>query len=109
MHSKLMHSKLMHSKLMHSKLMHEEIPKRGYAINPQLLTIDAGYEKFQMKYDFGNQYAYFSEEIDDQFTEPLLVELDIHVFLDVNHGVFPVPDGTIYLVDINSTRYWGSI
>ena len=24
-------------------------------------------------------------------------------------GVFPAPDGTIYLVDINGTRYWGSI
>ena len=24
-------------------------------------------------------------------------------------GVVPAPDGTIYLVDINGTRYWGSI
>ena len=31
--------------------------KRGYAIKPQTLTIDANYEKVQMKYDFGNHYA----------------------------------------------------
>ena len=24
-------------------------------------------------------------------------------------GVVPAPDGTTYLVDINGTRYWGSI
>ena len=26
----------------------------------------------------------------------------------VNSGVVPAPDGTIYLVDINETHYWGS-
>ena len=34
-----------------------------------------------MKYGFGNQYSYFSEEIDEQFPEPLIDELDINVFL----------------------------
>ena len=29
-------------------------PKRRYAINPQPLSIDADYEKVQMRYDFGN-------------------------------------------------------
>ena len=61
-------------------------PKRGYAINPQPLTIASDYENVQMKYDFGNQYVHFSEEIDDQSYEPLLDELDIHVFVDANHG-----------------------
>ena len=38
-----------------------------------------------MKYDFGNQYEYFCEEIYEKFPEPLLDELGIHVFADVNH------------------------
>ena len=36
-----------------------------------------------MKYDYGNQYENFSEDIDEQFPEPLLDELVIHVFVDV--------------------------
>ena len=47
-------------------------PRRGYEINTKRLTIDANYEKVQIKYDFGNQYSYFSDDIDDQFTKPLL-------------------------------------
>ena len=39
-----------------------------------------------MKYYFGNQYAYLRKEIYDQFPEPLLDELDIHVFVDAGHG-----------------------
>ena len=39
-----------------------------------------------MKYDFGNQYAYFSEDIDEHFPWPLLDELYIHVFVDSDHG-----------------------
>ena len=39
-----------------------------------------------MKYDFGNQYEYFSDDIDDQFPEPPLDELDIHVFVDALRG-----------------------
>ena len=63
----------------------KKYPKIGYANNPQPLTIDANFEKVQMKYDFGNQYAYFSEEIDEKFPEPLLDQLDIRVFVDANH------------------------
>ena len=43
-----------------------------------------------MKYDFVNKYAYFSEEIFDQFPEPLLYELDIHLFVDDVHGHYKV-------------------
>ena len=39
-----------------------------------------------MKYDFVNQYAYFIEDIDDKFPDPLLDELDVYVFLDFDHG-----------------------
>ena len=39
-----------------------------------------------MKYDFGNQYTYFSEEIFDKFPELILNELNINVFVDANHG-----------------------
>ena len=47
-------------------------PKRGYAINPQPLTINAYYEKIKTKYHYGNQYTYLSEDIDDKFPTPLL-------------------------------------
>ena len=55
-------------------------------MNPQPLTIGAYYEKVHMKYGFGNHYAHFSEEIDEQFPEPILDELDIHMFVDGKHG-----------------------
>ena len=38
-------------------------PKRGYEINQHPLTIGVEYEKVNMNYSFGNQYAYFNEEI----------------------------------------------
>ena len=59
--------------------------KREYVINPQPLNIDAHEEKVHMKYYFWNQYVYFSEDIDEQFTEPLIYELYIRVFVDSNH------------------------
>ena len=60
--------------------------KRGYAIISQPLNIDANYEKVHMKYYFGNQYAYSSEDIDEQFPEPLPDELDIYIFVYAKHG-----------------------
>ena len=57
-------------------------PKRGYENNPRTLNTDVDYEKVQMKHDFENQYEYFSEDIDEQFTEPLLDELYINMFVD---------------------------
>ena len=39
-----------------------------------------------MKCTFGNQYAYFSEDIDLQFIEPLLDCFYIHVFVDSDNG-----------------------
>ena len=47
-------------------------PKQGYEINPQTLTVNVEYEKVQMKYNFGNQYAYFSEDIYDHLPGPIL-------------------------------------
>ena len=32
-------------------------PRQGYKINPQPLTVDFDYDKFQMKYDFVNHYV----------------------------------------------------
>ena len=43
-----------------------------------------------MKYYFGNQYEYFSDDIDEQFPEPLLDEMDIHVFLCADHVHYKV-------------------
>ena len=68
----------------------KKYPKRGYAINTQALTIDADYDKVQMKYDFVNKYEYFSEDIDEKFTEYLLDDLGIHVFVDADHGHYKV-------------------
>ena len=48
-----------------------------------------------MKYDAGNQYAYFSEQIDDQFPETLLYELDIHMFVYADYGHNKVTDRQI--------------
>ena len=64
----------------------KKYPKIEYSINLQALTIDANYEKVQMKYDFVNKYAYFSEEIGENFTEPIIDEWDIRVFVEYEHG-----------------------
>ena len=64
----------------------KKYPKIGCSINPQPLTINADHEKFQMKYGFVNKYSYFNEDIEDQFPEYLLDELDIHVIVDAGHG-----------------------
>ena len=83
-------------------------PKRGCTINPQLLTIDADYDKVQMNHDFGNQYAYFSEYMYYYFSEPLLDELYIHVYMDANHGYDKVTgrSKTISFVVLSTTTTW---
>ena len=35
--------------------------------------------------------------------------MGVSTFLGKCGGVVPAPDGTIYLVDINETHYWGSL
>jgi hypothetical protein len=64
----------------------KKYPKRGYVINPTLLQLDLDYQKVDLKLDFGTQYSYFEEELDPRFPEPLLDELDLHVFCDADHG-----------------------
>eukprot|EP00957_Ditylum_brightwellii_P165922 12633497-Ditylum_brightwellii.AAC.1 len=49
----------------------KKYPKRGY--------------KVDLKLDFGTQYSYFEEELDPRFPEPLLEELDLHIFCDADH------------------------
>jgi hypothetical protein len=39
-----------------------------------------------VKLDFGNQYSYFKEMLDPRFPEPLVGELDINLFCDLDHG-----------------------
>ena len=73
----------------------KQYPKLVYEINPQPLTVDADYEKVQMKYDFGNKYEYFSEYIDENFPEYILGELDVHVFVHANHGQYKVTGRSI--------------
>ena len=50
------------------------------------MAINSDYQRDQMKCYFWNQYAYFNEDSDEQFLEPLLDELGIHVFMDADHG-----------------------
>ena len=45
--------------------------KQGYDINTQPLNIDMEYNKLDLNMNFGNQYSYFQEEIDDTLPEPL--------------------------------------
>ena len=64
-----------------------------------------------MKYDFFNQYAYVSEEIDDQFPEPLIDELNIHVFVDASHGhnkVTAISITGLFLVVGSTPTTWSS-
>ena len=61
-------------------------PKRGYVVNPKPPTIDIEYEVIETKTDFGNQYHYFKEELDPRFPPPLLMELDINIFVDADHA-----------------------
>ena len=63
----------------------KKFPSQGYEMNPQSLTVNVEYEKFHMNDDFWNQYAYFSGDIDEQFPAPLIDELNIHLFMDLNH------------------------
>ena len=64
----------------------EKYPKRGYATNPQPLTIKMEYEKVELKIDFGSQYSYFQEDIDDRSPEPIFDQLYLSIFLDEDHG-----------------------
>ena len=64
--------------------------------------MDLDYQKVDLKLDFGTQYSYFEEELDPRFPEPLLEELDLHVFRDADHGHDKVTGrsitGIIYVV-----------
>lgn len=64
----------------------KKYPKRGYIVNPAPPTIDLDFEIVTTKYDFGNQYHYFKEELDPRFPEPLIAELDINIFVDADHA-----------------------
>lgn len=61
-------------------------PRRGYIVNPRSPDIDPEYENVEVKCDFGHQYSYFKEDLDERFPTPLLAELDINVFVDADHG-----------------------
>ena len=60
-------------------------PKQRYAINTQTLTIIMKNNKVDLEMDFGNQYSYFQEDIDNRFTEPLFDELDLNIFVVAYH------------------------
>lgn len=55
-------------------------------INPSPPNIDLEYQQVELSKDFGNQYHYFTEDIDSWFPTPLLPELDINLFCDSDHG-----------------------
>ena len=64
----------------------KKYPRRGYIINPKPPKIAAEYQRVELKQDFGNQYRYFTEDVDPRFPKPLLPELDINIFCDSDHG-----------------------
>ena len=45
-----------------------------------------GYGKPDFKEDFGHQYRYFKENIDDKFPKPLVKGLNTTFFSDSDHG-----------------------
>ena len=60
--------------------------KKGYVVNIKSPTVDNRYQKIDIKKEFGNQYAYFKEDIDPKFPTPLINELDLSFFCDADHG-----------------------
>eukprot|EP00957_Ditylum_brightwellii_P184139 14025784-Ditylum_brightwellii.AAC.1 len=50
------------------------------------LKLDMEHEKVEIKLSFGNQYTYFTEEVDSRFLVPLFEELDLHIFCGAQHG-----------------------
>ena len=47
--------------------------------------IHPAYHDVEINIDFGNQYAYFKEDMDPRFPAPLLDELDLNIFVDADH------------------------
>ena len=64
----------------------KKYPKKGYIINPAPPIIKPKFEDVEIKYDFGNQYCYFKEDLDPRFPTPLVDELEINIFCDADHG-----------------------
>ena len=62
----------------------KKYPKQGNTINTQPPTINMEYKKVELETDFGKQYSYFQEDIDDRFPEPLFDELYLISFVDVD-------------------------
>eukprot|EP00957_Ditylum_brightwellii_P201784 15327223-Ditylum_brightwellii.AAC.1 len=44
------------------------------------------YEKVEIKLSLGNQYTYFTEEVDSRFLVPFYEKLDLHIFCDADHS-----------------------
>ena len=59
--------------------------KRGYVINPKPPEFDIDATEVPTPQDFGSQYHYFSKEIDPRFPKALVDEMDINIFVDVDH------------------------
>ncbi|MGH3054901.1 MAG: reverse transcriptase domain-containing protein, partial [Gaiellaceae bacterium] len=62
----------------------KRFPKKGYFVNAKSPIVTTKYE--DIRQDFGNQYDYFTEEMDPRFPIPLLQELPITIFVDADHG-----------------------
>ena len=63
-----------------------KFPRRGYTVNSSTPKFDMDMDKVKLNQDFGNQYHYFTEDIDPIFPEALVQELEINVFVDADHG-----------------------
>jgi hypothetical protein len=63
-----------------------KFPRRGYNVNPNPPKFDMDMDKVKLNQDFGNQYHYFTKNLDPRFPEALVLELEINVFVDADHG-----------------------
>ena len=61
------------------------LPRRRYTVNPSPPKFDMDMAKVELNQDFGNQYHYFSEDMDPRFLKALVLELEINVFVDEDH------------------------
>jgi hypothetical protein len=63
----------------------KKYPNKGYVINSKPPSIDPQYKTVKLKEDFGGQYKYVHEDLDPRFPPPLVLEMDINIFVDANN------------------------
>jgi hypothetical protein len=90
----------------------KKFPKKGIVMDPSSPNIvDDPQSTCKQFEEFNHQYSYFKEELDPEFPEFLLSELDISIFCDADHSHDLVTGRSVtgILVFVGSTPvYWKS-